>query len=105
MAGFTVPASFQNIEKTGEIGVEIGMEILQRVTDTSLRGKMHDGTEFAVTKNGFYALAIGEIDLVETEVVEFAKNGYTRVLQHRIIVVVDTVDAHDRAASLQKAMS
>jgi hypothetical protein len=30
--GFTMPASFQNIEEPGEIGVEIGMGILQRVT-------------------------------------------------------------------------
>jgi hypothetical protein len=105
MAGFAVPASFQNIEEAGEIGVEIGMGILQRVTDTSLRGKMHDRSEFAVAKNGLYALAIGEIDLVKTEVVEFAENGDTRVLQRRIIIVVDAVEAHDRAASLQKAMS
>jgi hypothetical protein len=35
-----VPASFQNIVETGEIGGR-------------LRGKMHDGTEFAVTINGF----------------------------------------------------
>ena len=78
MVGFTMPASFQNIEEAGEIGVEIGMGILQRVTDTSLRGKVHDGSEFVVAKHGFYALAIGEIDLVKTGVVEFAKNGEFR---------------------------
>ena len=100
-----MPASFQNIEEAGEIGVEIGVGILQRVTDTGLRGKMHDGSEFAVAKHGFYALAIGEIDLVKTEVVEFAENSDTRVLQRRIIIVVDAVEAHDRAASLQKALS
>ena len=77
VVGFTTPASFQNIEEPGEIGVEIGVGILQRVTDTSLRGKMHDRSEFAFAKNGYYALAIGEIDLVKTEVVEFAKNGGT----------------------------
>jgi hypothetical protein len=38
-------------------------------------------------KNGLYALAIGEIDLVKTEIVEFAENGHTRVLQRRIIVI------------------
>jgi hypothetical protein len=105
VVGFTMPASFQNIEESSEIGVEIGVGILQRVTDTGLRGKMHDRSEFAVAKYGLYALAIGEIDLVKTEVVEFAENGDARVLQRRIIVVVNAVEAHDRAASLQKAMS
>jgi hypothetical protein len=57
------------------------MGILQRVTDASLRGKVHDGSEFAIAKNGLYALAIGEINLVKTEVVEFAENGHTRVLR------------------------
>ena len=73
-----MPASFQKIEEPGEIGVEIGMGILQRVTDTSLPAGMHHRSEFAVAKNGLYALAIGEIDLVKTEVVEFAKNGEFR---------------------------
>jgi hypothetical protein len=103
--GFTMPASFQNIEEPGEIGVELGVGILQRVTDTSLRGKMHDRSEFAISQKGLYALAIGEIDLVKTEVIEFAENGDTRVLQRRIIIVVDAVEPHDRAASLQKTMS
>jgi hypothetical protein len=42
---------------------------------------------------------------VKTEVVEFAENGDTRVLQRRIIIIVEAVEAHDSAASLQKAMS
>src|SRR6516164_2211027 len=105
VVGFTMLASFQNIEESGEIGIEIGVGVLQRVTDTGLRGKMHHRSKFAVAKYGLYALAIGEIDLVKTEVVEFAENGDTRVLQRRIIIVVDAVEAHDCAASLQKAMS
>jgi len=96
-----MPASFQNIEEPGEIGVEIGVGVLQRVTDTGLRGKMHHRSKFAVAKYGLYALAIGEIDLVKTEVVEFAQNGDARVLQRRI----NAVEARDRAPSLQEAMS
>ena len=101
MVGFTMPASFQNIEEPGEIGVELGVGILQRVTDAGLRGKMHDRSEFAIAKYGLSALAIGEIDLVKTEVVEFAENSDTRVLQRRIIIIVNAVEAHHRTTSLQ----
>jgi hypothetical protein len=38
---------------------------------------------------------------VKTEVVEFAENSDTRVLQRRI----NGVEAHDRAPSLREAMS
>src|SRR6516162_9513885 len=93
VVGFTMLASFQNIEESGEIGIGV----LQRVTDTGLRGKMHHRSKFAVAKYGLYALAIGEIDLVKTEVVEFAENGDARVLQRRI----NAVEAHYRAPSLQ----
>ena len=50
MLGAAVAAAFENIEKAREIGVEIGMRILQRVAHARLRGEMHHRTEFAVAK-------------------------------------------------------
>ena len=67
-----MPTSFQNIEETGKIRVEIGVWVFQRVTDAGLCGKMHDGSERAVAENSLHRLAIGKIDLVEGEVAELA---------------------------------
>jgi hypothetical protein len=38
----TMAATFQDIEKTGEIGIEICVRIFQRVTNAGLRREMHD---------------------------------------------------------------
>ena len=53
MSGFTVTAAFEHIEETGEIGVEIGVWIFQRVAHAGLRGEMNDRTECTIAKNRF----------------------------------------------------
>ena len=45
MVGLALTAAFQNVEKTGEIGVEISVGILQRVAHASLRREMHNRAE------------------------------------------------------------
>ena len=61
MLGFTMPASFQNIEESGEIGVEIGVGILQRVAHPRLRGEMNDVRKRPAVKNRARRISVGEV--------------------------------------------
>src|SRR5215469_14321808 len=98
MSGFAVPATLQHIEKTGEIGIQISVRILQRITNAGLRGQMHDRPELGLAKDAFDGAALGEIDLVESKSVKFPENGQTRFLERRIVIIVDTVHTDHRAA-------
>ena len=72
MTGSTMATALENIEKAGEIGVEISVRILQGIANAGLRREMHDRSEFAVAKNALDGAPLGKIDFVETELVEFA---------------------------------
>src|SRR5437763_12219997 len=92
MTGFALPATLQHIEKPGEIGIQISMRVLQRITNTGLGGQMHHGSELDLAKEAFSRVTLREIDLVERELVEFAEHGQARLLQRRIIIMIDAVD-------------
>ena len=67
MLGLAMAAAFENVEKAGEIGIEIGVRVLQRIAHAGLRGEMHDRTEIAVAKHRLGDFAVGEIELVKAE--------------------------------------
>src|SRR5437870_1831242 len=43
MPASRVPTTLEHIEKTGKIGMGVGMRIDQRMTHAGLRSQMHDG--------------------------------------------------------------
>src|SRR6516165_6797086 len=71
MTGLPMTAALEDIEKAGEISIEISVRIFQRITNTGLGGQMHDRPEFALGKNAFDRASFDEIDLVESKFVEF----------------------------------
>src|ERR1700730_3113642 len=72
MLGSTMASALENVEKAGEIGVQISVRILQGVANAGLRREMHDRSELAVAENALDGPPLGKIDFVEAERVEFA---------------------------------
>ncbi len=60
-------AAFEHVEEAGQIGVQIGMRILQRVPHARLRREMHHWAELAVAEDRLGAGAVGKIELVKGE--------------------------------------
>src|SRR5271155_4083088 len=101
MCGLGPSTALQNIEKAGEIGVEIGVRILQRVAHSGLRGKMHHRSEIAVAENCFHGFAIGKVDAVKRKSLKLPQHGKTRLFERRIIIGIEIVDTDDRAAAFE----
>src|SRR5215471_18436760 len=102
MTGFAVATALEDIEKTGEIGVEISVRIFQRIANTGLGGQMHDWPELTLGKNALDSAPLGEIDLVESKFVKFVQDGQARLLQRLIVIIVDAVHTNHRAAGFKK---
>src|ERR1700733_15852408 len=102
MSGFTVTAAFEHIEETGEIGVEIGVWIFQRVAHAGLRGEMNDRTECTIAKTRFGAFAVGKIEPVKAEFAELPQHREPGFLERRVVIVIDAVDADDGAAAFEQ---
>ena len=88
MRSLAASAAFENVEERGEISIEIGIWVFQRVAYASLRSKVHDRSEVAVLKQSFGQFSIGEVKPMKGEIRKLPKDGEPRLLQGRIIICV-----------------
>ena len=98
MAAAMVAATFQDIEKAGEIGVRIGVRIDQRMPHACLRGEMDRVRKAILAKQRRGGCAIRQIQLYEFEILGARELGQPRFLQLRIVIRRQIIHADDVAA-------
>ena len=62
-----MPAGFQDIEKAGDVAVEVGVGVFQGVTHTRLGRQIDHHIELFALKQCVNALPIGQLLLLECE--------------------------------------
>ena len=97
-------AAFQHVEEAGEIGIEIGVGILQRVAHAGLGGEMHHRPEAAAGEELFGGGAIGQIEAMKGEAVELPESRQPSLLERRIVIGIEAVDPDDRPARCEQAL-
>jgi hypothetical protein len=75
MRYFVVAAAFENIGEADDVALDVGVRILQRVTDASLRGQVNDLVEFFGGKQHVHPGAISDIQFDEAEVGMAGQSG------------------------------
>ena len=65
MLAAIVAAPFEHVDKTFDIGVDIGVRIFERITDAGLRGEMNDNGKRCCANSDFDRRAIREIQLLK----------------------------------------
>ena len=66
--GLAMPRDLQHVEVSGEVRVEIGARVLDRIAHAGLRTQMDNPIKFLVGERGVECLVISEVDLHEGEV-------------------------------------
>lgn len=94
MPACRMPASFEHIEEARDIGIDIGMGIDQGMPDAGLGSKVHDSREAIRRKQLRHALALGNVRPDELEIRERLELCDPRLLQMRIVIGVEVVEAH-----------
>ena len=95
MTAFIVPASFQNIDKALEIGVDVGMGMIDRMAHAGLGREVDHHRKPMLGKQRSHRRTIRQIGLHETEPRILAQDVQPRLLQRRIVIIVETVQADD----------
>src|ERR1700730_12240892 len=98
MAAFIVPASFQHIEKAVEIGVGVSVGVLDRIAHAGLGREVHHESKTMFRKQCCDRRTIREIGRHETELRMPSQDVQSRLLQGRIIVTVEIIEADNGAA-------
>ena len=99
MAASVMPATFQHIDETLEIGVDIGMRMVDRIAHASLRREMNHRWQSGVWRTGVPLTPRSARSICSN-----AKPGSSpqdvqaRPLQRRIVITVEVVEADHSAA-------
>lgn len=99
---FVVAAALQNIAKTNQIALDVGVRVGQRVTHASLRGEMDDALEIFFGKQFVQRNRVSHVHADEAEVGIGLQTLQARQLQLRVVVIIEVVDADHIVAAFQK---
>ena len=102
MTAFIVPASFQNIDEAFEIGVDVSVGMVDRIAHAGLGREVDHHREPMPGKQRGHRRTIRKIGLHETELRILAQDVQPRLLQRRIVIIVEIVQADDMAAFRQQ---
>ncbi len=105
MAACRLAAAFEHIEEADQIGVDVGVRIDQRIANAGLGGEMHDVGKPVRREQRGHRVAVCEIGLLEAKLRERRKLREPRLLQSRIVVGVEVVEADNTAPLLQQPLA
>ena len=102
MRHLVVTAAFEDVHEADDVGVDVGVRILQRIAHAGLRGQMHHAVELLACKQLFHAGAVGHVELDEAEAFLRREARQTRLLESWIVVIVEIVETDDFVAARQQ---
>ena len=90
-------AALEHVDEAFEIGVDIGMRVIDRVANACLGGEVDHLGKLMLLKERLDARAIGEIKPHKGEIGVLLEKVKPRQLQSRVIVIVDDIQTSDIA--------
>ena len=102
MSRAAAATALEDVEKTRQIGVQIGMRVLQRIAHACLRGEVNHAGKSSAAEQPFSCRTVGEIEALKGEPGALLQLRQPCLLQGRIIVGIDAVDADDGPAGLEQ---
>src|SRR5689334_5961530 len=95
-----VPAGFENIQKSRDIAVRIGMGVDQRVSHAGLCGQMHDATKRMPFEYFHEEDGIRDVQTLKTESRIRCQYPKACLFELRIVIGIDIVDPDDAVAAV-----
>ena len=94
----------EHVAMADEVRLHIGLRVLDAVADAGLRAEMDDAFESIGVGKPLKRFGVREIDAFEAEAVAVLAREIVepRLLERRIVIIVEIVDADDVVAALQQ---
>src|SRR6187431_1717118 len=98
MFAAVVPAALQHVDETLDVGVDVGVRMVDRMTHAGLGREVDNHLKLVVSKKGCHWRTFSKINLLESEPRMLTQNIQPRLLQRRVVVVVEIVQTDNIAA-------
>ena len=97
-----VAAAFEHVEEAGDIRLDIGVRIDQRMPHSRLRGEMHHLRKPPGGEQRGHFRPIGDVEPLEAEAREGGELFQPRLLEPHVVVRIEIVDADDGSAAFEQ---
>src|SRR5579859_3576108 len=95
---------FNQVHKSNHIAVNINVGVLQRVSDSGLRGEMDDRAELLSPEQVLNLLPVADIELHETKPGPGLEQLEPRLLEALVIKRIEIVDPDNMVTRVQQAL-
>jgi len=103
MGHAAMAAQLQHVDEAGQVAVDVGMRVFQRVTHAGLGGQVDDPGRLDLVEQRGQAVAVGQVEHADIGV--RAQRGHAITLDLRSVVVVVVVQADDALAALTQGLA
>jgi len=119
MLHLAVPAAFENIQKTDDVGIDVLVGVVEGVAHAGLGGQMYDPVEAAFLEKAFHRRPVFQLHPYKAEFRIFAAlyrrspgfglTVYSQFIQagefeFRVVIAVDGIYAYDAVAFFEEAL-
>src|SRR6476469_7422110 len=102
MLDTVVAAALEHVERAGDVGLDIGVGMIERVTHAGLRRKMDDPLGPLRGKHRLDHLTLGKVSLDEMESVAALEPPKTGLFERDIVIGAHIVEANDLVAAVEQ---
>ena len=104
MLHIIVATALKDVGKAHQIGVDIGVGVLQRIPHAGLGGQVNHPFRLLLPEQRFHSGPVGHIlaDLGESRFAGQARQA--RFLESRIVVIIDVIHANDFVTAVKQPM-
>ncbi len=102
MLHLAVPAAFEDIQKADDVGIDVLVGMVEGVAHAGLGGQMDDIVRPQLGKQFFHAAPVGQVEPPERKSGKLPQLVEPGLLQRRVVIVVEVVEAGDGHAGRQQ---
>jgi hypothetical protein len=97
-------AGLQDVQEAAEVGLAIGVRMGDGVAHPGLGGQVHHAVEALGREQRLHPGAVGHVQALEAKARLRRQPGQPGLLERRVVVVVEVVDADHLVAARQQAL-
>ena len=86
MLDAVVAAAFEHVQEAGDVGVDIGVGVVEGIADARLRREVDDPLEALLGESGLDRRPVSKIGLDEAEAFSTRQAGKPRLFQRDVVI-------------------